>query len=53
MSLLATKLFRPSPRPGTVLRHRLLARLSEGLARKLTLVAAPAGVAARSAPRPS
>lgn len=43
MPLLATKLFRPPPRPGTVLRHRLLARLSEGLARKLTLVAAPAG----------
>lgn len=43
MSVLATKLFRPSPRPGAVLRHRLLARLSEGLARKLTLLAAPAG----------
>lgn len=43
MPLLATKLFRPLPRPGTVLRHQLFARLSEGLARKLTLIAAPAG----------
>jgi LuxR family maltose regulon positive regulatory protein len=43
MSLLATKLFCPPPRPGAVLRQRLLARLSDGLARKLTLVAAPAG----------
>jgi LuxR family transcriptional regulator, maltose regulon positive regulatory protein len=43
MPLLATKLFRPPPRPGTVLRHQLFARLSEGLARKLTLLAAPAG----------
>jgi LuxR family transcriptional regulator, maltose regulon positive regulatory protein len=43
MPLLATKLFRPPPRPGTVLRHQLFARLSEGLARKLTLIAAPAG----------
>lgn len=43
MSLLATKLFRPPPRPGAVLRHQLLARLSNGLARNLTLVAAPAG----------
>jgi LuxR family maltose regulon positive regulatory protein len=43
MPLLATKLFCPPPGPGTVLRQRLLARLSDGLARKLTLVAAPAG----------
>jgi LuxR family transcriptional regulator, maltose regulon positive regulatory protein len=43
MPLLATKLFRPRPGPGTVLRHQLFARLSEGLARKLTLIAAPAG----------
>jgi LuxR family transcriptional regulator, maltose regulon positive regulatory protein len=43
MPLLATKLFRPPPRPGTVLRHQLFARLSEGLVRKLTLLAAPAG----------
>ncbi|HWQ14165.1 MAG TPA: LuxR C-terminal-related transcriptional regulator [Roseiflexaceae bacterium] len=43
MPLLATKLFRPPPRPGTVLRHQLFARLSEGLACKLTLIAAPAG----------
>lgn len=43
MSLLATKLFRPPLRPGTVLRQRLLARLNNGLGRKLTLVAAPAG----------
>ena len=43
MSLLANKLFRPPPRPGAVLRHQLLARLNQGLACKLTLVAAPAG----------
>lgn len=43
MSLLATKLFCPPPRPGTVRRRQLLARLREGLARKLMLVAAPAG----------
>jgi LuxR family maltose regulon positive regulatory protein len=43
MSLLATKLFCPPPRPGTVRRRQLLARLSDGLARRLTLVAAPAG----------
>lgn len=41
--ILATKLYRPSPRPGAVLRRRLLERLNEGLHRKLTLISAPAG----------
>jgi LuxR family maltose regulon positive regulatory protein len=43
--ILATKLYRPPPRPGAILRPRLSARLDEGLAagRKLTLISAPAG----------
>src|SRR5947209_17376996 len=41
--LLATKLYLPPPRPTVVLRPRLIARLNEGLHRKLTLIAAPAG----------
>jgi LuxR family maltose regulon positive regulatory protein len=41
--ILATKLYIPSHRPNVVLRPRLIARLNEGLHRKLTLVAAPAG----------
>src|SRR4030088_84628 len=41
--ILATKLFIPPPRPNLVLRSRLLERLNEGLHRKLTLIAAPAG----------
>ncbi|HVO68844.1 MAG TPA: LuxR C-terminal-related transcriptional regulator [Aggregatilineaceae bacterium] len=41
--LLATKLYLPPPRPGSVIRRRLLERLNEGLHRKLTLVSAPAG----------
>ena len=41
--LLATKLYMPGPRPGQVLRPRLLARLDEGMARGLVLVCAPAG----------
>src|SRR5712691_1591797 len=41
--LLATKLYIPPPRPNVVLRPRLIARLNEGLHRKLTLIAAPAG----------
>ena len=43
LPLLATKLFIPTPRPGVVIRTRLLERLNEGLHRKLTLVSAPAG----------
>jgi LuxR family maltose regulon positive regulatory protein len=48
-SLLQTKLFAPSPKPGHVQRSRLLDRMNQylmgegGFARKLTLVAAPAG----------
>ncbi|MCX6050321.1 MAG: tetratricopeptide repeat protein [Chloroflexi bacterium] len=42
-SILATKLYVPSPRPKVVLRPRLIDRLSEGLHRKLTLISAPAG----------
>src|SRR2546430_5278937 len=41
--ILATKLYIPPPRPKAVLRSRLIERLNEGLHRKLTLIAAPAG----------
>ena len=41
--ILATKLFIPPPRPNQVSRPRLLICLQEGLARKLTLISAPAG----------
>jgi LuxR family maltose regulon positive regulatory protein len=41
--LLQTKLYIPSTRPGMVSRPHLIARLREGLSRKLTLVSAPAG----------
>ena len=41
--ILATKLYLPPLRPNVVSRPRLIARLNEGLHRKLTLVSAPAG----------
>jgi len=41
--ILRTKLYVPPPRPQAVLRPRLIARLNEGLHRKLTLIASPAG----------
>jgi LuxR family maltose regulon positive regulatory protein len=41
--LLATKRYAPRWRPGLVSRRRLIARLDQGIARKLTLVSAPAG----------
>jgi LuxR family maltose regulon positive regulatory protein len=41
--ILTTKLYIPPLRPHVVLRPRLIARLNEGLHRKLTLIAAPAG----------
>src|SRR6476620_10643486 len=41
--ILATKLYIPPPRPNVVLRPHLIARLTAGLHRKLTLIAAPAG----------
>ncbi len=41
--ILATKLYIPRLRPNVVSRPRLLARLNEGLHRKLTLISAPAG----------
>src|SRR5438067_7893754 len=41
--ILATKLYLPRLRPHVVSRPRLLERLNEGLHRKLTLIAAPAG----------
>ncbi len=41
--VLVTKLFLPPTRPKAVPRPRLLARLDDGLRRKLTLVSAPAG----------
>jgi LuxR family maltose regulon positive regulatory protein len=42
-SLLTTKLYFPAVRRDLVRRPRLLARLSEGLTRPLTLISAPAG----------
>src|ERR1700680_3336214 len=41
--ILATKLYLPQLRPNVVSRPRLIERLNEGLYRKLTLTAAPAG----------
>src|SRR5437660_6616079 len=41
--ILATKLYIPRLRPNVVIRPRLIERLNEGLQRKLTLIAAPAG----------
>jgi LuxR family transcriptional regulator, maltose regulon positive regulatory protein len=41
--LLATKLFVPGIRPGTVARPRLMRRLDSALTNSLTLVSAPAG----------
>src|SRR5258706_3896956 len=41
--ILATKLYLPRLRRNVVSRPRLIARLNEGLHRKLTLIAAPAG----------
>src|SRR5438477_11418746 len=41
--ILATKLYLPRLRPNVVFRPRLLERLNEGVHRKLTLIAAPAG----------
>src|SRR3954452_5432504 len=41
--ILATKLYIPPPSPRVVLRPLLIERLNEGLHRKLTLIAAPAG----------
>jgi LuxR family transcriptional regulator, maltose regulon positive regulatory protein len=41
--LLATKLYRPPPRPKGMVRPHLIARLNAGLHRNLTLLAAPAG----------
>jgi LuxR family transcriptional regulator, maltose regulon positive regulatory protein len=43
MKLLATKFAVPPLLPGHVKRHRLAARLDEGLSRRLILVSAPAG----------
>jgi hypothetical protein len=41
--VLITKLFIPPPRPNAVLRAGLIARLDQGLHRKLTLISASAG----------
>jgi len=43
LSILATKLYVPPPRPKVVIRPHLFERLNEGLSRKLTLISAPAG----------
>lgn len=43
MQILATKLYSPPPRPGLVLRPRLLQKLNDGLHRRLTIISAPAG----------
>jgi LuxR family transcriptional regulator, maltose regulon positive regulatory protein len=42
-SVLVAKLFVPPPRPKVVPRPQLIERLNEGLHRKMTLIAAPAG----------
>ena len=42
-TILRTKLYVPPPRPQAVLRPSLIARLNEGLHRRLTLIASPAG----------
>ena len=41
--ILATKLYKPALRPGSVLRPRLVEQLNAGLYGKLTLISAPAG----------
>src|SRR5439155_19758519 len=41
--MLTTKLYIPRLRPNVVSRPRLIERLNEGLHRKMTLIAAPAG----------
>ncbi|HEX2986672.1 MAG TPA: AAA family ATPase, partial [Chloroflexota bacterium] len=41
--LLSTKLYVPPAQPEVVLRPRLIEQLKEGLARRLTLISAPAG----------
>jgi LuxR family maltose regulon positive regulatory protein len=41
--ILAAKLYRPPPQPNAVFRARLIAQLSAGLNRKLTLISASAG----------
>jgi LuxR family transcriptional regulator, maltose regulon positive regulatory protein len=41
--ILSTKLYVPPPRPSAIDRPRLRDRLNEGMQRKLTLIAAPAG----------
>ena len=43
VSILATKIYVPLPRPKAILRSRLTDRLDDVLHRKLTLVSAPAG----------
>ena len=45
LSILATKLYVPQPRPKIVLRPRLIDLLNQGLSsgRKLTIISAPAG----------
>src|SRR4030066_1485576 len=43
LSILATKLYIPPPRPKIVLRPRLIERLNEGMHCKLTLISASAG----------
>ena len=42
-SLIATKLFTPKPRQGSVRRNHLIERMNKGIRSKLTLVSAPAG----------
>jgi len=43
MTILATKLYIPAPRPNIVLRPRLIKQMNEGLHRKLTIISASAG----------
>lgn len=43
MPILATKFYRPRPRPDTILRPRLLQQVAAGLSRPVVLLTAPAG----------
>lgn len=43
MTILATKLYVPIPRPNIVMRPRLIEQMNKGLHRKLTLISASAG----------
>jgi len=43
MTILSTKLFRPAPRAGVIVRRRLINKIEQGVQTKLVLVSAPPG----------